>query len=51
MYRLQNMYLSDNNLLLPQFRSGGIDSKTSSEHFRDNQKLALRFWSSLQLPY
>ena len=30
-------YFGDNDLLLPQFRTGGNDSKNCSEHFRDNK--------------
>ena len=33
--------------LLPQFRPG----KNRSEHFRDNKKLTLQFWSWFWLPY
>ena len=45
------LYFGDNDLSLQQFRYGGNDSKNRSEHFRDNKKLKLLFWSSFRLPY
>ena len=44
-------YFGNIDLLLPQFRPGGNDSKNHSERFRDDKKLTLCFWSSFWLPY
>ena len=37
------LYFGDNDLLLPQFRPGGKDSKNRSERFSENKKILLHF--------